>query len=137
MGLRYIILSRGFDCNNSKLLNLMKSAFHHSSQKLNFELPIEVLFWIIFSGTFFWLMPIMGIDILQFTVMMGATNIWGIFNHTKLIKNMGFFEYILATPRYHCMHHDTNVKYLDKNWGQVLIIWDNLFGTFYSINIII
>ena len=103
---------------------------HHSSQELNFSTANRGTFLDSFAGTFFWLMPIMGIDILQFAVMIGATNIWGIFNHTKLIKNMGFLEYILATPSNHSVHHASNIKYLDKNYGQVLIIWDIMFGTF-------
>jgi hypothetical protein len=28
------------------------------------------------------------------------------------------------------VHHASNVPYLDKNMGMVLIIWDRLFGTF-------
>lgn len=36
---------------------------------------------------------------------------------------------LLATPANHRVHHGTESKYLDKNYGQVLIIWDSLFGT--------
>ena len=28
------------------------------------------------------------------------------------------------------MHHSSNEEYLDKNFGDILIIWDKLFGTF-------
>ena len=28
------------------------------------------------------------------------------------------------------MHHGSNLKYLDKNHGGVLIIWDRIFGTY-------
>jgi hypothetical protein len=28
------------------------------------------------------------------------------------------------------VHHASNIPYLDKNMGMVLIIWDRLFGTF-------
>ncbi len=103
---------------------------HHSSQELNFSTANRGTFLDMFASNLFWFMPILGVDILQFSVIIGATNIWGIFNHTKLIKNMGFLEYILATPSNHSIHHATNVKYLDKNYGQVLIIWDIMFGTF-------
>ncbi|MFC5048731.1 sterol desaturase family protein [Aquimarina hainanensis] len=34
------------------------------------------------------------------------------------------------TPSVHRVHHGSNDKYLDKNYGGVLIIWDKLFGTF-------
>ena len=36
----------------------------------------------------------------------------------------------MSTPSHHRVHHGSNVKYLDKNMGMVLIIWDKLFGTF-------
>jgi hypothetical protein len=28
------------------------------------------------------------------------------------------------------VHHASNIPYLDKNMGMVLIVWDRLFGTF-------
>ena len=43
---------------------------------------------------------------------------------------MGWLEYILVTPSHHRVHHASNVKYLDRNMGMFLIIWDKIFGTF-------
>lgn len=57
-------------------------------------------------------------------------NLWGIFNHTRLVKRMGMLEGVLATPANHRVHHGTEPKYLDRNYGQTLIIWDRLFGSF-------
>ena len=28
------------------------------------------------------------------------------------------------------MHHGSNPRYLDRNYGGILIVWDRLFGTF-------
>jgi hypothetical protein len=39
-------------------------------------------------------------------------------------------EFIFNTPSHHRVHHGSNLKYLDKNHGGILIIWDRLFGTF-------
>ncbi len=36
----------------------------------------------------------------------------------------------MVTPTHHGIHHASNPEYLDKNYGDVLIIWDKLFGTF-------
>lgn len=30
----------------------------------------------------------------------------------------------------HVVHHGSNRRYLDRNHGSILIIWDRLFGTF-------
>ena len=43
---------------------------------------------------------------------------------------MGWLEYFMVTPSHHRVHHGSNPKYLDKNMGMFLIIWDKLFGTF-------
>ncbi len=36
----------------------------------------------------------------------------------------------MVTPSHHRVHHASNIRYLDKNMGMVLIIWDKIFGTF-------
>src|SRR5258708_22822339 len=46
------------------------------------------------------------------------------------VKKLGWLEYVLVTPSHHRVHHASNPKYLDKNMGMFLIIWDKLFGTF-------
>jgi len=50
--------------------------------------------------------------------------------HTRHINKMGFLEYIIVTPAHHRVHHAINKEYLDKNFGQIFIFWDRLFGTF-------
>ena len=50
--------------------------------------------------------------------------------HTKLINKMGWLENIIVTPSHHRVHHAINTEYIDKNYGQIFIIWDKLFGTF-------
>lgn len=50
--------------------------------------------------------------------------------HTQHIGKMGLLEYIIVTPSQHRVHHAINPQYIDKNLGQVLCIWDRLFGTF-------
>jgi hypothetical protein len=62
--------------------------------------------------------------------MYSATQIWGILVHTERINKLGFLEYFLVTPSHHRVHHGSNAKYLDKNMGMFLIIWDKLFRTF-------
>jgi sterol desaturase/sphingolipid hydroxylase (fatty acid hydroxylase superfamily) len=50
--------------------------------------------------------------------------------HTRHINRMGFLEYIIVTPAHHRVHHAINPEYLDKNYGQIFIFWDRMFGTF-------
>jgi hypothetical protein len=43
---------------------------------------------------------------------------------------MGFLEKIIVTPSHHRVHHAINPQYIDKNYSQIFIFWDKLFGTF-------
>lgn len=52
------------------------------------------------------------------------------FIHTQTIGKLGWIELIFVTPSHHRVHHSSNPQYLDKNYGDVLIIWDKIFGTF-------
>ncbi len=50
--------------------------------------------------------------------------------HTQHIGKLGWLEYVIITPSQHRVHHAINPEYIDKNLGQILSIWDRLFGTF-------
>ncbi|MFT5942547.1 MAG: alkylglycerol monooxygenase [Sediminicola sp.] len=50
--------------------------------------------------------------------------------HTQHIGKMGWVEYVLVTPSQHRVHHAINPEYIDKNLGQILSVWDRMFGTF-------
>ena len=54
----------------------------------------------------------------------------GYWHHTKLIPKLGWFEIIFNSPSHHRVHHGTNKQYLDRNYAEVLILWDKLFGSF-------
>ncbi|MEM1052255.1 MAG: sterol desaturase family protein [Pseudomonadota bacterium] len=52
--------------------------------------------------------------------------------HTELIGKLGWLEGILNTPSNHRVHHACDDKYIDKNYGGILIIWDRIFGTYQA-----
>ncbi len=39
-------------------------------------------------------------------------------------------SYIFLSPSLHWLHHSDNPKHFNKNFGRVLCIWDQLFGTY-------
>jgi alkylglycerol monooxygenase len=55
---------------------------------------------------------------------------YSFFTHTQMIPKLGFLENILITPSHHRVHHASNEKYLDKNYGDIFVFWDKMFGTF-------
>lgn len=104
---------------------------HHSSKEMNLLVANRgTLLGLggLMSPTYL-LLPILGLHPAMFLACKFFGNLWGIFNHTKLVHRMGPLERWLATPANHRVHHGTEPKYLDKNYGQTLIIWDRLFGT--------
>jgi sterol desaturase/sphingolipid hydroxylase (fatty acid hydroxylase superfamily) len=50
--------------------------------------------------------------------------------HTDLIPKLGRFEETFNTASHHRVHHGRNRRYIDRNHGSILIVWDRLFGTF-------
>jgi sterol desaturase/sphingolipid hydroxylase (fatty acid hydroxylase superfamily) len=50
--------------------------------------------------------------------------------HTHLGVSFGWLNEWVICPHYHQLHHSTNPKHYNKNFGLALAIWDRMFGTF-------
>jgi sterol desaturase/sphingolipid hydroxylase (fatty acid hydroxylase superfamily) len=104
---------------------------HHSSEQMNFTVGFRSsVFQPLYRFFYFIPLALLGFRPLDIVFIYSATQIWGIFVHTELVGKMGWLEYILVTPSHHRVHHASNPRYLDKNMGMFLIVWDQLFGTF-------
>ena len=104
---------------------------HHSSEELNFTTAARgFTFGDPVAATLFLAAALLGIHPLLFFTVAFAKNLWGIFNHTELVDKMGPLERVMATPANHRVHHGRNPRYIDKNYGQVLVLWDRLLGTY-------
>jgi len=60
----------------------------------------------------------------------GVNLLYQFWIHTETIGTLGPPEAVLNTPSHHRVHHGSNRRYLDRNHGSILILWDRLFGTF-------
>jgi sterol desaturase/sphingolipid hydroxylase (fatty acid hydroxylase superfamily) len=104
---------------------------HHSSEQMNLTVGFRSsVFQPLYRFIYFIPLALLGFKPLDIIFIYSTTQIWGIFVHTELIGKMGWLEYLFVTPSHHRVHHASNPKYLDKNLGMFLIIWDQLFGTF-------
>ena len=104
---------------------------HHSSEQMNFTVGFRSsVFQPLYRFLYFIPLAWIGFHPLDIIFIYSATQIWGIFVHTELINKMGWLENFLVTPSHHRVHHASNPKYLDRNLGMFLIIWDKMFGTF-------
>jgi len=104
---------------------------HHSSEKFNFTVGFRSsVMEPLYRFIYFIPLAALGFKPLDIAFVYAATQIWGILVHTEKINKLGWLEHILVTPSHHRVHHASNPKYLDKNMGMFLIIWDKIFGTF-------
>jgi len=104
---------------------------HHSSEEMNFAVSFRQA-WLgpVSKIPFFILLPLIGLDPTIIAVAGVISTLWGIFGHTQVIGKLGPIEWIFNTPSHHRVHHGANEEYIDKNYGNLFIIWDRLFGTF-------
>jgi sterol desaturase/sphingolipid hydroxylase (fatty acid hydroxylase superfamily) len=106
---------------------------HHSSEEFNFTVGFRSsVFQPLYRFIYFIPLTFFGFRGIDIMFAYSATQIFGILAHTQTVDKLGFLEYIIVTPSHHRVHHGSNVRYLDKNMGMFLIIWDKMFGTFQA-----
>jgi sterol desaturase/sphingolipid hydroxylase (fatty acid hydroxylase superfamily) len=107
---------------------------HHSSEEFNLSCALRQNISAIVGIYFFLYIPmaILGVPTQVVAVVAPIHFFSQFWYHTRLIKRMGFLEYFLVTPSHHRVHHAINEEYLDKNFSEIFIIWDKLFGTFQA-----
>ena len=104
---------------------------HHQSEDFNYTTAARItVFQAIARGIFWSILSIIGFKAEMITIFLLIHGTYPFFTHTQLIGKLGWLEYILVTPSHHRVHHSSNNEYLDKNYGDMLIIWDKIFGTF-------
>ena len=107
---------------------------HHSSEEFNLSCALrqEISAIVRFGAIFMIPAALLGISPTIFAVLGPIHLFMQFWYHTRLINKMGWLEKFLVTPSHHRVHHAINTKYMDKNYGQILIVWDKLFGTFQA-----
>ncbi len=104
---------------------------HHSSNKMNFSVAARTPFMNAIHHVVFWLpLPLLGFDPLMILLVETISFLAAFIQHTTLIPKLGVIEWVFNTPSHHRVHHASNPNYINKNYGNTLIIFDRLFGTF-------
>lgn len=81
-----------------------------------------LMLWVFICG------PVVGVLVLRQTFQ----SVFNIMAHTefRLPKTLNkIVGYVFITPNLHHVHHHHALPYTDKNYGDVLSIWDRVFGT--------
>lgn len=105
---------------------------HHSSEEFNLACALRQNVSVFLQIYFFLYVPMALIGIpTEVIAFISPIHFFAQFwYHTRLIDKMGFLEYIIVTPSHHRVHHAINDEYIDKNYSEIFIVWDKLFGTF-------
>ncbi|MEM7660642.1 MAG: sterol desaturase family protein [Pseudomonadota bacterium] len=106
-------------------------AVHHSSRHMNASVavrfgPLEGVISVLFH------LPLVFLGFPPALIFFGILVVlaYQTWIHTELIGKLGILDEFLNTPSNHRVHHGCDDKYIDKNYGGILMIWDRMFGTF-------
>jgi sterol desaturase/sphingolipid hydroxylase (fatty acid hydroxylase superfamily) len=106
-------------------------AVHHSALRLYFlnasrNHPIDMLISVV--ATFFPLV-LLGMNEAAFALFGVFTSTHLLLQHSNIEQRTGPLSWIFSTAHAHRWHHSRRREEADANYGQVLLIWDVLFGT--------
>jgi sterol desaturase/sphingolipid hydroxylase (fatty acid hydroxylase superfamily) len=109
-----------------------KHAIHHSSEDYNLACALRQSISSFVNLFTFFLIPaaLLGVPTAVIAIVAPIHLFAQFWYHTEWIKKMGFLETFMVTPSHHRVHHAINPEYMDRNYGQILIVWDKMFGTF-------
>jgi len=106
-------------------------AVHHQSEEYNLSTALrQTSTGFLFGWIFYLPLFVIGFP-LEVLITVNAVNlIYQFWVHTRLVGRLGPLEKVLMTPSHHRVHHAQNERYIDRNYGGMLIVWDRLFGTY-------
>lgn len=109
-------------------------AVHHSSKRL----------WFFNTGRFHFIDTIksmvLGAPLVVLAGAPGDVLVWGgaitafigILTHCNVEMRFGWLNYVFNTPGLHRWHHSMDLREGNKNYGENLVLWDLIFGTFFN-----
>jgi sterol desaturase/sphingolipid hydroxylase (fatty acid hydroxylase superfamily) len=104
---------------------------HHSSETIGASTAVRVP-WMeaLYKPWFSLWLPLIGFNpVFAIAFDVFAATI-GVFQHTTDFTRTTIWDRVFVTPATHRVHHGSNPEYIDKNFGQVLVVWDRMFGTY-------
>ena len=104
---------------------------HHQSERYNLSTALrQTSSGVLFGWLFYLPLAVLGYPIEVFATVAVIDLIYQYWIHTELVGKLGWFDRVFASPSNHRVHHAVNDRYLDRNYGGILILWDRIFGSF-------
>lgn len=109
-------------------------ALHHSVTRL----------WVVNTGRFHFMdslfkialsqapLYLLGAPVAVFLWVGAVTAFIGILTHCNVAVRTGILDYVFSTPRLHRWHHSKDLREGNTNYGENIVIFDMIFGTFYN-----
>ncbi len=94
------------------------------------ENVIRLLFtltWVFLTGTLFWMLVLR-------QIIQAFTTLFAHMNYSLPHRVDKILGLLFITPNLHQVHHHYQQPYTDCNYGDVLSIWDRMFGTFKTLD---
>ena len=104
---------------------------HHTAEHYNLTVSFR-LSWVQHLKIIFFLpVALAGFHPVIFFVVHQVAVLFQFWQHTEHITKLPRpIEWLIVTPSNHRVHHGSNERYLDKNFGVIFIIWDRIFKTY-------
>lgn len=109
--------------------------YHHSATSFNFITNSRGHFYerglmIFFDSLFF---ALIGTPPISFILIYVIREMWAMILHSNFEINLGWLgRNVFVTPQYHRIHHSTQKKHFNKNYGTFFVFWDRLFGSYHE-----
>lgn len=101
---------------------------HHQTEEFNLSVAARhPWFSDFYSAIFYAPIPLFGVSSLQFFVAISLISFYSLSIHSKVFRRPGLWAF--TTPQTHILHHATNPRYMNHNYGAMFTLWDRLFGT--------
>jgi sterol desaturase/sphingolipid hydroxylase (fatty acid hydroxylase superfamily) len=114
---------------------------HHTAEQMRLTSAIRgsALDFVYLPWFFAWI-PLLGFHPAMLLVVESFSRTWGVLTHVSpaLLASrpeglagrvLAGLARLLVTPSAHRVHHGKEQDYLDRNYGEVLVLWDRLLGT--------
>lgn len=104
---------------------------HHTAEHYNLTVSFRLSWIQHFKILFLLPLAFSGFHPVIFFVANQLMVLFQFWQHTEYIGKLPRpIEWLIVTPSNHRVHHGSDEKYLDKNFGVMFTVWDRMFGSY-------
>jgi sterol desaturase/sphingolipid hydroxylase (fatty acid hydroxylase superfamily) len=104
---------------------------HHSSEQFNLATAVRQPWTEVFYKPLIamWA-PLLGFNPVMYVTVGAISLLAGQWQHLEWFPRLRALDALIMSPSNHRVHHGRNARYIDRNFGGSLVLWDKLFGTY-------